>query len=160
MKTVKIYRVRYIPMEEVDISGDEVLFLNDERMITRWDPINPRNDFAKGYSITFLKNGYKISKVMNQALELKYWYCDIIDIEAADDGKTYRLVDLLLDVKIMPDGQVIVMDMDELALAMEKNLISQEQAYRSLRRCDSLLKQIYSGELIKEVDEQFRMFCE
>jgi len=48
MKTLKIYRVRYIPMEEVDISGDEVLFLNDERMITRWDPINPRNDFAKG----------------------------------------------------------------------------------------------------------------
>ncbi len=160
MKTLKIYRVRYIPMEEVDISGDEVLFLNDERMITRWDPINPRNDFAKGYSITFLKNGYKISKVMNRALELKYWYCDIIDIETADDGKTYRLVDLLLDVKITPDGQVIVMDMDELALAMEKKLITQEQAFRSLRRCDSLLKQIYSGELIKEVDEQFRLFCE
>lgn len=160
MNTLKIYRVRFIPMEEVDISGDEVLFLDDEKMITRWDPIHPRDDFAKGYSITLLKDGYKISKVMNQARELKYWYCDVIDIEVSDGGKTYRLIDLLLDVKIMPDGQVIVMDLDELALAMEKKLISQEQAYRSLRRCDSLLKHIYSGELIKEADEQFKLYCE
>ena len=160
MEKIKIYRVRFIPMEEVDISGDEILFLDDNRMVTRWDPIHPRNDFAKGYSCTWLKEGYKISKVMNIAREVKYWYCDIIHVEAKEDGKLYRFIDLLLDVKVMPDGQVIVMDMDELALAVETRLVTQQQANQSLRQCDRLLKRVYSGELIREVDDIFRQYCE
>lgn len=160
MENVKIFRVRFIPMEEVDISGDEILFLDEDRMITRWDPIHPRNDFAKGYSCTYLKQGYKISKVMNSTREVKYWYCDVISVEIQNSGKLYRLIDLLLDVKIMPDGQVIVMDMDELALAVEKQLITQAQANQALRQCDHLLRGIYSGELIKEVEEVFSQYCE
>jgi predicted RNA-binding protein associated with RNAse of E/G family len=147
-------------MEEVDISGDEILFLDDNKMVTRWDPIHPRDDFAKGYSCTYLKEGYKISKVMNSAKEVKYWYCDIISVEIKDGGNLYRLVDLLLDVKIMPNGQVIVMDMDELALAAEKKLITQAMAIQSLRQCDRLLKRLYSGELLPEVEKTFREYCE
>ena len=97
---------------------------------------------------------------MNKMRELKYWYCDIIDVEVKEQGKLYRLVDLLLDVKVMPDGQVIVMDMDELAQAIDEKLITQEKANQSLRQCDHLLRQIYSGNLLKEVDEQFRRYCE
>jgi len=160
MENIKIYRVRFIPQEEVDISGDEILFLDEHKMITRWDPIHPRNDFAKGYSCTYLKEGYKVSKVMNGAREVKYWYCDIIHVEVKENGKLYRLIDLLLDVKVMPDGRVIVMDMDELALAIEKKLITQEQANQSLRQCDRLLKRVYSGELIKEAEDIFRRYCE
>ena len=129
-------------------------------MVTRWDPIHPRDDFAKGYSCTYLKEGYKISKVMNSAKEVKYWYCDIISVEIKDGGNLYRLVDLLLDVKIMPNGQVIVMDMDELALAAEKKLITQAMAIQSLRQCDRLLKRLYSGELLPEVEKTFREYCE
>ncbi len=158
MERIKIYRVRYIPMEEVDISADEVLYLDDDMMITRWDPIHPGKDFAKGYSCTFLKRGYKISKVMNKARELKYWYCDIVQIEIRNN--VYRLIDLLLDVKIIPDGQVIVMDMDELAYAIENRLITLEQANQSLKQCDCLLKKIYSGEIINEVEDLFRHYCE
>ncbi|NLN65511.1 MAG: DUF402 domain-containing protein [Clostridiaceae bacterium] len=160
MQKIKILRVRFIPMEEVDISGDEILFLDDNKMVTRWDPIHPRDDFAKGYSCTYLKEGYKISKVMNSAKEVKYWYCDIISVEIKDGGNLYRLVDLLLDVKIMPNGQVIVMDMDELALAAEKKLITQAMAIQSLRQCDRLLKRLYSGELLPEVEKTFREYCE
>ena len=143
----------------MDISGDET-FLDDNKMVTRWDPIHPRDDFAKGYSCTYLKEGYKISKVMNSAKEVKYWYCDIISVEIKDGGNLYRLVDLLLDVKIMPNGQVIVMDMDELALAAEKKLITQAMAIQSLRQCDRLLKRLYSGELLPEVEKTFREYCE
>ena len=160
MNNIKIYRVRFIPMEEVDISGDEILFLDENRMVTRWDPINPRNDFAKGYSCAYLKEGYKISKVMNSAREVKYWYCDIIHVQMQEDGRLYRFIDLLLDVKVMPDGRVIVMDMDELALATEKKLITQEQANQSLRQCDRLLKRVYSGELIQEAEAIFSRYCE
>lgn len=160
MEDIKIYRVRFIPMEEVDISGDEILFLDESMMVTRWDPIHPRSDFAKGYSCTYLKEGYKISKVMNNLREVIYWYCDIISVEVSGKGKLYRLVDLLIDVKVMPDGQVIVIDMDELALAIEQKLITQEQANQALRQCDRLLKRVYSGNLIQEVEEIFKRYCE
>jgi len=160
MDKIKLFRIRFIPMEEVDISKDEILFLDEDIMVTRWDPINPKIDFAKGYSCTYLKKGYKISKIMNKDMELKFWYCDVIHAETDETGKTYRLIDLLLDVKIMPDGQVLVMDLDELAFALENKLITQDQANQSLRQCDSLLKQIYSGNLIKEVESLFSRYCE
>ncbi len=159
MDRIKIYRVRYIPMEKVDISGDEILFLDKDIMITRWNPINPRKDFAKGYSCTFLKKGYKISKIMNEKLELIYWYCDVISVEMNDTGMEYRFVDLLLDVKILPDGRVIVMDMDELAYAMENGLITMAKANQSLCQCNELLGRIYSGELIQKVENLFKHYC-
>lgn len=162
MDKINIIRVRFIPMEEVDISKDEIMCLNDDIMVTRWDPIHPRGDFAKGYSCIYLKKGYKISKIMNKDLELKFWYCDIIHVETVEndeDGKTYRLIDLLLDVKIMPDGRVIVLDLDELAFAVENQLIAQKQVSQALRQCSSLLEQVYSGELIKEVEILFNRYC-
>lgn len=160
MENIKIFRVRFIPMEVVDISGDEILFLDENRMITRWTPIHPRSDFSRGYSCTFLKEGYKISKVMNSAREVRYWYCDIIHVDIQGGGAIYNFIDLLLDVKIMPDGQVIVMDMDELALAVENRLITQEQANQSLRQCHRLLQRIYFGDLVNEVEEIFNQYCE
>ncbi|NLY18276.1 MAG: DUF402 domain-containing protein [Clostridiaceae bacterium] len=159
MDKIKIFRVRFIPMEEVDISKDEIMFLDEDIMVTRWDPINPRMDFAKGYSCIYLKKGYKISKIMNKDKELKFWYCDVIQTETDETGKTYRLIDLLLDVKIMPDGQVLVLDMDELAFAMENQLITQDQAIQSLRQCNSLLEQVYSHRLIEEVESIFNRLC-
>lgn len=159
MDRIKIFRVRFIPMEEVDISNDEVLFLDDNIMVTRWDPIHPRMDFAKGYSCTYLKKGYKISKVMNKDMELKYWYCDVIHAEIDTAVKTYRLIDLLLDVKILPNGKVLVLDLDELAFAVENQLITHSQAGQSLRQCNSLLELVYSGELITEVESIFCKYC-
>ena len=81
-------------------------------------------------------------------------------MEVKENGKLYRLIDLLLDVKVMPDGRVIVMDMDELALAVERKLITQEQANQSLRQCDQLLKRVYSGELIQQAEDIFSRYCE
>lgn len=160
MDTIKIVRVRFIPMEEVDISKDEVLFLDKDIMVTRWEPIHPRMDFAKGYSCTYIKKGYKISKVMDKDMKLKYWYCDVIHVETDAAGKMFRLIDLLLDVKIMPSGKVLVLDMDELAFAVEKQLITGEQSNQSLRQCNSLLERIYSGELLEEVEAIFCRYCE
>jgi hypothetical protein len=36
------------------LSKDEIMFLDEDIMVTRWDPINPRMDFAKGYSCIYL----------------------------------------------------------------------------------------------------------
>lgn len=146
MKKPRIYRKRYIPNETVDISGDELIYRSDELLITRWDAIRPRADFAKGISFTFLKEGLKISRYYDHNGKFIYWYCDIIELQYNQAEDAFTLVDLLLDVKIMADGTLQVLDAGELAEALETKLISLEQACQGLKTMDQLLNLVYSGE--------------
>ena len=57
----------------------------------------------------------------------------------------YITIDLLADVLVYPDGQVKVVDLDELADAVEQKLISQELLLTALRQLNTLLEHIYSG---------------
>lgn len=156
MNKPTILRKRYIPFETVDISGDELILRNDELLVTRWKPIKKRSDVSYGVSYTFLKEGYKVSKFFGPEGEFKYWYCDIIDVDYDSSTDKYTLIDLLLDVKIMPDGCVIVMDSDELAEAIEKKIITIEEACTSLKILSKVLEMAYAGkfppaECLKEV---------
>ena len=146
MRKPLIYRKRYIPFETIDISGDELLFISDEILITRWNSIKPRTDFSKGVSFTFLNEGFKISRYYDHSGKFLYWYCDIIEMQYVEKEDAYTLVDLLLDVKVMADGTLKVLDADELAEALEQNLISNRQACEALRTLDSILKMICRGE--------------
>jgi len=140
-----IFRKRYIPSEIIDISGDELLLRDDNLLVTRWKPIKERQDISGGMSFTFLKEGYKVSKFFGASGEFKYWYCDIINVLYEELQDRYTLVDLLVDVKIMPDGQVEVLDLDELAEALEKNIITKEEAVKSLYTLNKILKMVYEG---------------
>lgn len=143
MKKPIILRTRYIPFETVDISSDELLYRDDKLLITRWKAIRPRTDISGGISYTFLNEGIKISRFYDAHKNFAYWYCDIIDVEYDKKLDRYTLIDLLLDVKLMPDGTMKVLDADELAVALEEGLITQEQACRSLKKMDSILQQVY-----------------
>ncbi|HQA57879.1 MAG TPA: DUF402 domain-containing protein [Acetivibrio sp.] len=145
MKKPIIFRKRYIPSEIIDISGDELLLRDDNLLVTRWKPIKERQDISGGMSFTFLKEGYKVSKFFGASGEFKYWYCDIINVLYEELQDRYTLVDLLVDVKIMPDGQVEVLDLDELAEALEKNIITKEEAVKSLYTLNKILKMVYEG---------------
>lgn len=153
--SLTILRKRYIPFETIDISGDEVLFRSEDLLITRWKAIKPRNDISGGISWAFLKNGYKISKFYNKAGEFGYWYCDIIDAEYDLESDKYTLIDLLVDIRIMPDGKVEILDADELADALEQGLVTREQTCRSLRNLNSLLDMIYSGNFPPAICEEY-----
>jgi predicted RNA-binding protein associated with RNAse of E/G family len=145
MNKPRILRKRFIPDETVDISKDELLFRSDELLVTRWNTIKPRTDISKGVSYTFLKEGYKISRFYNPAGDFVYWYVDIIDVLYDIESDTYTLADLLVDVKLMPDGTLMVLDADELAEAMETGMITGKMACESLRKLDKVLKMIYEG---------------
>ena len=67
----------------------------------------------------------------------------MIDVYYDRELDQYTLNDLLLDIKLMPDGTIIILDADELAEAHEKGLITQEQACSSLRKVDKILKMVY-----------------
>lgn len=145
MNMTKILRIRFIPDEIVDLSKDELLFRDAEYLVTAWTPIHPREDIHHGISVAFLNKGIKVSRFMDAAGAIIYWYIDLVDFHYDEPTDTYRLYDLLADVKIHRDGRVEVIDLDELADAIEQELISRDQGIRTLRILHSLLDDIRAG---------------
>lgn len=142
---MKLYRKRLIPEEIVELKQDTIVYQDEEKIITRWQVIRPRTDFSHGASCYFLKEGFKVSKFLRQDGSLKCWYCDIIQYEETDEGG-YIFTDLLADVIVEEDGRMQVVDMDELAEAFERELITKEELCRTLRQLNRLLEKIYDGE--------------
>ena len=137
---MKIYRKRYIPNEIVDISGDELIYKDDEMIVTKWKPIHPREDVAWGISYTLLKKGWKISKFYGFEDELRYWYCDIIEADYDAENDILTTTDLLVDLKIYPDDTHEVLDLEELDEAIEEKLITLEQKEDALSKLNELLE--------------------
>ena len=145
MRKPVILRRRYIPYEVVDISSDELLYRSEKLLVTKWKTIKPRADFYGGISFTFLDRGYKLGRFYDEKGKFLYWYCDIIEVVYDQPSDTYTMNDLLADIKIMKNGEVRLLDVDELAQALEGGLISREQVCKALKTLDGLLKLIYGG---------------
>jgi predicted RNA-binding protein associated with RNAse of E/G family len=150
MKKPKMFRRRYIPNEIVDISNDNLLFRDEELLVTEWKPIKPRNDISRGVSYTYLNEGLKVSRFYDGKGNFAFWYCDIIEVEYDKENDTYTFNDLLVDIKVQPDGSPSILDISELAEALENDLITKEQAGDALKKMDKLLKMIYEGEFPPE----------
>jgi len=154
-----MWRQRYIPYEILDISGDEVLYRDDKLLITKWHVIHPRTDIQGGISYIYLDKGLKISKHYKDTGEFVKYYCDIFEIEYTPEKDEYIFRDLLVDVIVTPDNAVKVVDFDELADALDKELITKNQASDALRKLDYLLKMIYSGNFPPdEVQKDWRTY--
>lgn len=143
MNDLKIYRKRMIPDECILLKDDMILNRTDDLIVTKWNTLKPRRDFHHGYSCYFLKQGFKISKFYREDNSLLYWYCDIVDYTYQDADNTLIVTDLLADVVVYPDGYVKVLDLNELAIALEKNLCEPQIITQALRKLDSLLNLIY-----------------
>ena len=141
-----ILRIRYIPAETVDISSDRLLYRDEEHLVTEWKPIRPRKDIYGGVSCVFLSKGIKVSRFLDAQGALLYWYIDLVEVRYKAETDTYELHDLLADVRVMPDGRVEIVDLDELADALEQQLITHEQGIRALRILNGLLADIHSGD--------------
>lgn len=139
----KLWRQRFIPCEMIDISRDEVLYRDDKFMVTRWEPINPRKDFQKGISYYFLDKGIKVNKLFNGYGEFIKYYCDIFEYEYHHEEDEYIFRDLLVDVTVTPDEKVKILDIDELADALETSLITKAQAVDALKKLNELLLMVY-----------------
>ena len=78
MEKPLMYRKRYIPDEIKSLNDDEILFINDEVIVTRWKTFKPKKEFSNGISYTFLNRGYKNQQVYerqrrNGILLLRYY---------------------------------------------------------------------------------------
>jgi len=142
-KDLVIYRKRMIPEECVLLKDDEILEQTDDVIVTRWNTLKPKRELHHGYSCYFLKEGFKVSKFYRADNTLMYWYCDIVDYEYSETDNALTVTDLLADVVVYPDGYSRVLDLDELALAFEKELCDNGKLLLALRHLDSLLNLIY-----------------
>lgn len=143
METIKLYRKRIIPNECIFLKDDIILHADTDIIITKWKTLKPRRDFHHGYSCYFLKQGFKVSKFFREDGSLLYWYCDIVDYSYNEFQNSLTVTDLLADVIIYPDGYIKILDIDELAVALEKRLCPPELVTQALRRLDALLNMIY-----------------
>ena len=147
-----IYRQRIIPEEIILLDKDEILFSDDERIVTRWNTIKPKKILHHGCSCYFLKEGFKVSKFYREDGTLLYWYCDIISYKFDPKENSYVFTDLLADVLIYPDGKVEVVDVGEIADALTDGTLTVDEMIPALRSLDKLLGLIYSGEFKKIQD--------
>lgn len=157
MKEFSLYRRRIIPKECILLKDDEVVFFEDDKLVTRWNTIRPKKDIHHGISAFFLGDGFKVSKFYGHDGSLLYWYIDIISHNWDEDTSSLYVTDLLADVIIYPDGFVKVVDVDELAEALEKDDISTTVLCEALRKLNRILAMIYSGEfnIMKDFVESF-----
>ena len=143
MENITLYRRRLIPDEIVHLKDDVVLYHDDTVIITKWKTIKPRKDMDHGFSAYLLKEGIKVSKFYRADNSLLYWYCDIVDYEYDATTNSYTSTDLLTDVVLYPNGQIRVLDLDELAEASVKDMITKDQLHSALVRTDKLLNTMY-----------------
>ena len=138
-----IYRKRMIPEECILLKDDILLEVTDDIIVTNWNTLKPKRELHHGFSCYFLKHGFKVSKFYRADNSLMYWYCDIVDYDYNEETNTLVATDLLADVIIYPDGFVKVVDLDELALAVENKLCEPEKITLALKNLDNLLNLIY-----------------
>lgn len=144
MNNLQLFRRRLIPNECILLKDDVIMFRSDDHIITTWTTLNPKVSFHHGCSCYFLKEGFKLSKFYRQDGSLLYWYCDIVDYQWSKTQDVLTVTDLLADVIIYPDGKHKVVDLDELADALNDGIITNSQLQKSLRRLDKFLSYIYN----------------
>ena len=140
---IRLYRKRFIPNELKLLEDDTILYMDNDLIITSWNTLKPRSDFASGISAYYRKEGFKISRHCGPDGTFIRWYCDIILESKEDNALIYS--DLLIDVVIFPDGTVRVVDLDEAADALEQGLITAPMLAQALRSTNKLLSYIHQG---------------
>lgn len=157
LDVMKMYRRRFIPNEIIDISDDEVLERNSNIIVTRWKPIKPREDIGGGISYTFLRRGYKISKIFDNHGNFIYWYCDVVEYTYDKEKDEYVFTDLLADIKVYPDGKMEILDFAELTEAFRNKLITATQLLGAIKSINMLVEMIQNDFFPPEICDKYEL---
>ena len=91
MDNIKLYRRRYIPDETVFLKDDEIIYADNDRIVTKWKALKPRSDFAGGMSVCYLKEGYKVSRMTDISGKAVFYYCDIVETVYDDCRQDHKM---------------------------------------------------------------------
>ena len=148
----KLYRKRLIPLECIELKDDTILYSDEDILVTSWKTLKPRNDFHHGYSCYFFKDGIKVSQFLREDGSLYHWYCDIVTYEEDKEKNELTIIDLLADVTVDAHDVMNVLDIDELCEAKEKNMITDDQFFISVKQLGELISTIQKGQFSKYTD--------
>ncbi len=148
----KLYRKRLIPLECIELKDDTILYSDEDILVTSWKTLKPRNDFHHGYSCYFFKDGIKVSQFLREDGSLYHWYCDIVTYEEDKENNELTIIDLLADVTVDAHDVMNVLDIDELCEAKEKNMITDDQFFISVKQLGELISTIQKGQFSKYTD--------
>lgn len=143
MQNLQLYRKRLMPDQCILLKDDTIVQQTEDVILTKWKTLNPKIAFSHGASCYFLKEGIKVSKFYRPDNTLLYWYCDIVEYDYHPQENTLIVIDLLADVIIYPDGTMQVVDLDELAEALDKGIITPQSMSCCLRNLNHLLSLIH-----------------
>lgn len=143
--SISLFRKRLIPAENVLLKDDVLVEINDRYLFTTWHTLHPKKNLHHGQSLWLLDKGIKISRFCREDDSLICWYCDVVSYEWDETRTVLTATDLLADIQINANGALRVLDLDELAEALDKELITPEQLSLALKQANDLLNDIYSG---------------
>ena len=143
MTHLQIFRKRLIPAETVLLKDDVILRQENDRIVTSWHAFHPRPDLMRGFSCYYTEDYLKVSRMIHDD-DSFHWYIDIADYTWSKTRDTLTMTDLLADVIIDPGGQIRVTDLDELADAHSRGLITDDLLKKSLYTLDRLLRELYT----------------
>jgi len=101
---------------------------------------------------------HSLTTMRNEKQEVVQYYFDIVKtINVTRQGMPY-CDDLYLDVVLLPDGQLFLLDEDELAEALERKLIGQSDVDLAYREAKAVMSSSQEGrnELILKGEAHFR----
>ncbi|WGG48052.1 DUF402 domain-containing protein [Rossellomorea sp. DA94] len=105
--------------------------------------------FGKNHSVTtmFDANG-----------EIVQWYIDICLENGVEDGVPW-MGDLFLDIVVLPSGEILLLDEDDLEQAYKNGTISKEKYDIALNEVKEIMRQLQNDEfmIIKLAQEHKRM---
>ena len=141
-----IFRKRHIPNEMIELKDDILLYRDDAMLVTQWTTLKPRSDIAGGLSLYLMNKGCKISRIHDAFGNLLHYYCDIIHTDYYAESDTFIFTDLLADIIVHHGNRYSVVDLNELADALERSLIDKATVCEALRAADRLIHDIECGE--------------
>lgn len=140
--TQKRFAIRQIESEE--FRGYVSLFCIDAVRTPLWIK-------AEGRDVCLADNGYlwlqhfprnsqyTITTIIDAQGELVRWYIDICKRHYLDEHGVYWYVDLYLDLDVSPEGEVTLMDVDELDEALRHGLVTALEYELAWREASTLM---------------------
>ena len=101
----------------------------------------------------------KLSAFYNNKSEIIEWYFDIAKEIGKENGVPYE-EDLYLDVVVRPDGKIVLLDEDEIKLALKRHEITQSDYEMAYEETDKLIQSLNEnkGKLRKFTDKYLEYF--
>ena len=90
---------------------------------------------------------YTVTTLFDSAGEVIQWYIDICSETGVDDSGVPWFDDLYLDIAVLPTGEALLLDADELEEALTQGLVSQEEYELAWQEANRLLREVESGSM-------------